>query len=662
MRRGVGYFQHLKKVCTLRTPEPMHLICAIAMPIRSLITAALICLGQLACAAPVFEDTMAQRTKACTSCHGDQGRAGPDGYYPRLAGKPAGYLYNQLLNIRDGRRHYQPMAGLLEPLSDAYMLDMAQYFAGRGVPYPKPAPSNAAKDVLERGRTLATKGDASREIPPCQQCHGDALTGAEPHVPGLLGLPRDYLNAQLGGWRTGQRRAQSPDCMGHIAGRLSNDDVTAVTHWLAAQPLPVNTRPQPHMTPWPAGVKEMLCGSAAAALPAPSAAAPRTLTPLAAQGAYLARVGNCQTCHTAPGGAPYTGGRPIDTPFGTAFSGNLTADKVTGLGNWSVDDFWQALHHGKSRDGRLLNPAFPYTEYSRVTRADADAMFAYFQTLAPVNAPNRPHDMRWPFGTQAALTAWRTLYFSPQVFTIEADESAEWNRGAYLVNGLGHCGTCHTPRNFMGASQSAEALSGGLIPVQNWYAPSLRLPAAAGIDGQNQAETLKLLKTGVAKHGSANGPMALVVQGSTQHMTDADLQAMAVYLQSMAIARPSQPLASTAVSLPASLKTGSILYDRHCADCHGTSGQGVSSAYPALAGNRAVLLADNSNLIQNVLHGGFAPVTAANPQPFGMPPFVLKLGDQDIAQVLTFVRNAWGNKAKAVTEQEVNRLRDRQTH
>lgn len=630
------------------------------MPIRLLIAITLMCIGHLAAAA-VFEDSMAQRTKACTICHGEQGRAGPDGYYPRLSGKPAGYLYNQLLNIRDGRRHYQPMSRLLEPLSDAYLLDMAQYFSGLDVPYPTPALSSAPKDVLERGHMLVTKGDASREIPPCQQCHGKTLTGTEPHVPGLLGLPRDYLNAQLGGWRTGQRQAQSPDCMDHIAGRLSSEDVAAVTYWLAAQPLPANTKPQPHMTPWPAGVKEMMCGSAAA-LPVTSATASNTLTPLAAQGAYLARVGNCQTCHTAPGGAPYAGGRSIDTPFGTAFSGNLTADDATGLGKWSADDFWQALHHGKSRDGRLLNPAFPYTEYSRVTRIDADALFAYFQTLVPVTAPNRAHEMRWPYGTQAALMAWRALYFSPQVFTVETDESAEWNRGAYLVNGLAHCGTCHTPRNVMGASQSRKALSGSLIPMQNWYAPSLLLPAAGGIDGQNQAETIKLLKTGVAKHGTANGPMALVVQGSTQHMTDADLQAMAVYLQSVTIAAPRQAVTNTGVLMPYTLKSGGLLYEAHCADCHGTSGQGVSGAYPALASNRAVLLTDSSNLIQSVLHGGFAPVTAANKHPFGMPPFVLKLGDQDIAQVLTYVRNAWGNQAKVVTEQEVSRQRDRQTH
>src|SRR5512133_1978316 len=174
-------------------------------------------------AAP-FEDSMAQRMQACTGCHGAQGRAGPDGCYPRLAGKPAGYLYNQLLNIREGRRHYAPMAGLLETVDKPYLMAMAQYFSELKLPYPSPLASRAAPELMARGRVLVTQGDPARELPPCQQCHGEALTGAAPHVPGLLGLPRDYLNAQLGGWRTGQRRAQAPDCMHDIANRLSSQD------------------------------------------------------------------------------------------------------------------------------------------------------------------------------------------------------------------------------------------------------------------------------------------------------------------------------------------------------------------------------------------------------------------------------------------------------
>ena len=194
-------------------------------------------------AVPAFTDDMAQRTLACTSCHGREGRAGPDGYYPRIAGKPEGYLYNQLLHFRDGRRHYGLMAGLLEPLSNDYLQEIACHFAQQDVPYPQPPASTRPPAVLQRGRALALQGDAERRLPACASCHGKALTGVQPDVPGLLGLPRDYLNAQLGAWRTGQRRAHAPDCMAEIARRLSADDVSAVTAWLAAEPVPVNAGP-----------------------------------------------------------------------------------------------------------------------------------------------------------------------------------------------------------------------------------------------------------------------------------------------------------------------------------------------------------------------------------------------------------------------------------
>lgn len=194
-------------------------------------------------AAPVaFKDSIAQRTLACTSCHGREGRAGPDGYYPRIAGKPAGYLYNQLLNFREGRRHYGLMAGLLDTLSDEYLYEIAKHFAGLDLPYPAPQPATAPPEVLQRGRELALQGDPERRIPACAACHGKALTGVAPNVPGLLGLSRDYLNAQLGAWRTGQRRALAPDCMAEIARRLAPEDLSAATAWLAAEPLPRNAK------------------------------------------------------------------------------------------------------------------------------------------------------------------------------------------------------------------------------------------------------------------------------------------------------------------------------------------------------------------------------------------------------------------------------------
>jgi cytochrome c553 len=208
---------------------------------------ALLLAASAATAAPQFEDTMAQRTLACTACHGKEGRAAPDGYYPRIAGKPAGYLYNQLLNFRDGRRHYGLMTRLIDPLSDTYLYEIAQHFAALDLPYPPPQPATLPADVLERGRQLATHGNAAAKVPACVQCHGERLTGAVPNVPGLLGVSRDYLNAQLGAWRTGQRRSHAPDCMAQVAQRLSPEELTAVAAWLAAQPLPADPHPAPSL-------------------------------------------------------------------------------------------------------------------------------------------------------------------------------------------------------------------------------------------------------------------------------------------------------------------------------------------------------------------------------------------------------------------------------
>ena len=220
----------------------------------------------MAMAAAPFEDTLAQRTLACTACHGPQGRAAADGYYPRLAGKPAGYLYNQLLNFREGRRHYGLMTQLIDPLSNAYLMEIAQYFSKLDLPYPPPLSSQAPAAVLRLGQQLVMQGDASRSLPACVQCHGRAMTGAAPDVPGLLGLPRDYLNAQLGAWKAGQRRAHSPDCMNAIVARLSLDDINAVASWIAAQPLPANTHPATALPAWAPGTDVVLCGSGRAPL------------------------------------------------------------------------------------------------------------------------------------------------------------------------------------------------------------------------------------------------------------------------------------------------------------------------------------------------------------------------------------------------------------
>ncbi len=374
-----------------------------------------------------------------------------------------------------------------------------------------------------------------------------------------------------------------------------------------------------------------------------------------ARGAYLARAGNCMSCHTRRGGDHYAGGRPIVTPFGTLFTSNLTPDIGTGLGDWSAADFWRAMHHGRSRDGRLLLPAFPYASFTQVTREDSDALFAYLKSLPAVAQPGLPHALRWPYGSQWALAIWRALYFRPGAFEPQPDRGAQWNRGAYLVRGLGHCNACHTARNALGASDDALDLEGGQIPMQGWYAPSLVRANEAGVGDWDAADVVQLLQTGVSPRGSALGPMAEVVLHSTQHLTRDDLLAMAAYLRALpgSTQRPAGEPAATARSSDA----GARLYGRHCADCHGEQGEGVGLAYPALAGNRAVRMANVANLVLIVLRGGFAPATAGNPRPFGMPPFQILLADSEVAAVLTHIRSAWGNQAGEVTELHVARLR-----
>ena len=309
------------------------------------------------------------------------------------------------------------------------------------------------------------------------------------------------------------------------------------------------------------------------------------------------------------------------------------------------------MHHGRSKDGRLLYPAFPYTSYTLVTRDDSDALFAYLKSLPTVNQANKTHAVRFPYNSQAALGVWRALYFKPAAYQLDAKATAEWNRGAYLVNSLGHCSACHAARNALGATDGLN-LAGGLIPLQNWYAPSLVSLQEASVANWPLQDIKAFFKTGVSPQASANGPMAEVVFGSTQHWNDADLTAMALYLMSLPVTPHTQPPTEHNIT-----ERGSKLYEKHCAQCHGDNGEGVANAYPALRGNRAVLMPQKANLVQIVLNGGYAPTTASNPRPYGMPPFVQLLSDGDVAEVLTHVRNSWGNQAGHVSAFDVMRIR-----
>lgn len=403
---------------------------------------------------------------------------------------------------------------------------------------------------------------------------------------------------------------------------------------------------------------------------APSASPAATSAEQVARGAYLARIGNCQGCHTAPGGAPYAGGRRIATPFGEVLASNLTPDPVHGIGRWSDEAFWRALHLGISRDGRLLYPAFPYPNTTHVSRGDSDAIHAYLRSLPPVAEANRPHALRFPIDQPWALAAWRLLFFEPDTAAAprgaqalaagETDETAWRDRGAYLVRGLAHCSACHGERNGLGAGGSGQRLDGAPMPGQGWYAPSLHRADEAGVADWPLDEVVSLLVNGVSGRGSAQGPMAEVVLGSTQYLNPTDARAMAWYLRSLPVetVKSDRQPDPDSVDAEALRRRGGQLYGDHCAGCHGQQGQGIAGAYPALAGNRAVLLEPPINVAQVILHGGFAPTTAGNPQPYGMPPYALQLDHADLAALITYLRSAWGNQASAVSPQLTQRWRE----
>lgn len=388
-----------------------------------------------------------------------------------------------------------------------------------------------------------------------------------------------------------------------------------------------------------------------AASPAAFAATPDNI----ARGAYLARAGDCMACHTARGGAAYAGGRAMQTPFGALFVPNITPDRDTGIGAWSADDFWGALHNGKARDGRLLYPAFPYVNYTKVTRADADALYAFLHSLPAVRQANTPHQLRFPFDSQLAVAAWRLAFFKPEVFRPAPGHDAQWNRGAYLVDGLGHCSACHATRNAAGAS--VRGLGGGLIPSVNWYAPSLTSDAEAGLGTWEVPEIVQLLKTGVSPRATVFGPMAEVVARSLQHVSEPDVTAMAVYLKSLPATKAEARAEIKGPQVDQVVAQGKRLYETHCVDCHGADGKGLPPAYPPLAGNRALTMDSAANAIRIVLNGGFAPGTAANPRPYGMPPYSHTMDDEEVAAVVTYLRASWGNRAPPVSATAVNRYR-----
>lgn len=380
-----------------------------------------------------------------------------------------------------------------------------------------------------------------------------------------------------------------------------------------------------------------------------------TLPSAVARGEYLARAANCMSCHTRPDGAPYAGGVAFETPFGTLYSTNITSDREAGIGAWTAEQFRRAMREGIRADGEHLYPAFPYTAFTKLSDADVDAMFAYFKTVpaAPDRSPE--NELSFPFNQRWLLGVWKALYFDEQRFVPDPVQSQEWNRGAYLVEALGHCGACHTPRNFLGAERTSLALTGGTyldkIPggkVRPWSAVNLT-SAPSGLGPWSVEELVAYLKTGVNSFATSFGPMNKVIVNSTRYLTDADVHAMAVYLKSLPPLEQSfKPAASEDV-----LRQGELLYGIHCATCHLPTGLGAAETGPAMAGNPVVQAADPASLVNSILHGPELPHIPLPAQRPHMEAYAVSLSDEEVAALSSYLRNAWGNRGGRVTAKQV---------
>ena len=393
------------------------------------------------------------------------------------------------------------------------------------------------------------------------------------------------------------------------------------------------------------------------------------------RGEYLARMGDCIACHTAPGGPPFAGGLPMASPIGTIYSSNITPDKKAGIGSYTFADFDQAVRHGVAPDKGSLYPAMPYPSYARVSEQDMQDLYAYFmQKVEPVASTPPDNGIPWPLSMRWPLGVWRVL-FAPNPGKVQASAEASAPtaaaplRGAYLVEGLGHCGSCHTPRAFTMAEKALtgsdpQYLSGGNAAIDGWIAKSLRGGDADGLARWSDADIVALLQTGRSNHSAVFGGMADVIAHSTQYASTSDLAAIAAYLKALPAGegKPGGTFAANPATAQAlwkgdTGKAGAALYLDNCAACHRSDGKGYEQVFPALAGNSAVLTADATNLVAIVLQGHQVPATATRPSTFTMPAFGWRLNDQQVADVSSFVRSSWGNQAEGVTPKQVGKVR-----
>lgn len=372
------------------------------------------------------------------------------------------------------------------------------------------------------------------------------------------------------------------------------------------------------------------------------------------RGRYLTIVGDCAACHTQPGSSqPYAGGQPIETPFGTILASNITPDVETGIGAWSDEDFIGALTEGIGHDGKHLYPAMPYTYFTKMTRDDALSIRAYLRTLAPVHHVVEENQLSFPFNVRASLAAWNSLYFKSGAYQNRPVKSAEWNRGAYLIESLMHCGMCHTPKNSLGGDKTSKVFQG--YELQGWFAPDITNSDDRGLGKWSSEDIVLYLKSGHNRFAAASGPMAEEVELSSSKMTDSDLQAIATYLKDQPIEGTGK--SSTAMPKETTMKLGENIYADECSACHGQAGSGVAGLFPALARSPAIVSTKATSLIHVIVAGGRSAATDDAPTAPAMPAFGKTLSDKQVAAVATFIRNSWGNAASTVTTDDVQQWR-----
>lgn len=368
-----------------------------------------------------------------------------------------------------------------------------------------------------------------------------------------------------------------------------------------------------------------------------------------ARGRYVAIAGDCVACHTAPGSKDaFAGGYSISTPFGGIFASNITPDKETGIGSWTERDFYRAVRHGKGKEGEHLYPAMPYNAYVKVSDQDMHDLWMYMRSVKPVHYKVPETNLGFPYNIRLAMMGWNLLFFRNSGFESDANRSAEFNRGAYLVEGLEHCGACHTPKNLLGGD-TGDYLQGSNL--SEWHAPDLTSNRTVGIGSWSKQQIVDYLKLGSNHVAVASGPMAEAVTNSTQYLSDADLRAIASYLQAQPASAMQPPPPQARDS--ALMKTGENVYSANCSACHNSDGKGIPNLAASLANNPGLLADDASSIITTVLQGGRGAVTQGNPTSGAMPSFAWKLTDEQVAAVSTYIRNSWGNAATPVQADEV---------